>query len=188
MVRLTRRTFTAAGAAAVSLPAAAEDGWQALGRPGAVALLRHALAPGTGDPADFTLGDCSTQRNLDARGRAQARAIGAAFRARGVAVDGVYTSRWCRCRETAALLGLGPVAELAALDSFFGDRSRRDAQTRAVRAFLAAQPADARLVLVTHFVNIRALTGRGARSGEIVVAARRGDGALEVTGAILIPA
>ena len=185
---LSQRAFAAAVlATATSGSVRADDGWAALARPGAVAVMRHALAPGTGDPADFTLGDCRTQRNLDARGRAQARAIGAAFRARGIAVDGVYTSRWCRCRETADLLDLGPPEALPALDSFFRDRSTRDAQTRALRTFLAGRPADARLVLVTHSVNIRALTGRGVRSGEIVVLQRVGDG-VEVRGGIRIPA
>jgi broad specificity phosphatase PhoE len=150
--------------------------------------MRHALAPGTGDPAEFTLGDCATQRNLDARGRAQARAIGAAFRERGLAVDGVYTSQWCRCRETAALLELGEPQDLPALNSFFADRSTRDAQTRAVRAFLADRPAEARLVLVTHFVNIRALTGRGVRSGEIVVIDTDAEGDVQVLGEIRISA
>jgi broad specificity phosphatase PhoE len=184
---LTRRAFTTAAAVLSALPAVAEDGWDALRRPGAVALMRHALAPGTGDPADFRLGDCATRRNLDARGRAQARAVGAAFRERGITVDGVFTSRWCRCRETARLLGLGEPEDLPALNSFFRDRSTREAQTRAVRTFLAEQPADARLVLVTHFVNIRALTGRSVRSGEIVVVDGDAAGAVEVLGEILIP-
>ena len=83
--------------------------WAALDRPGAFAIMRHALAPGTGDPAGFTLEDCSTQRNLDDRGRAQALAIGAAFRARGVQFDAVLSSQWCRCQETASLLELGEV-------------------------------------------------------------------------------
>jgi broad specificity phosphatase PhoE len=187
MSGLTRRTFTAAAAVLSALPAVAEDAWKALRRPGTVAVMRHALAPGTGDPAAFTLGDCSTQRNLDARGRAQARAVGAAFRERDIRVDGVYTSRWCRCRETARLLDLGEPQDLPALDSFFRDRSTRDAQTRAVRRFLARQPQDARLVLVTHFVNIRALTGRSVRSGEIVVVDGDAAGAVEVLGEILIP-
>lgn len=163
-------------------PALAND-WAALQQPGAVAIMRHALAPGTGDPAEFRLGDCASQRNLDARGRAQARAIGAAFRARGITFDRVLTSQWCRCRETAELLALGPVEEVPALNSFFRDRSTRARQTREVSALIA----DARggLMLVTHQVNISALTGRGAASGEVLVI-RPIDVGVEVLGSIMI--
>ena len=162
---------------------AAADDWDALGQPGAIAIMRHALAPGTGDPADLTIGDCATQRNLDATGRAQARAIGQAFRDRGIAFDRVFTSQWCRTRETAELLALGPVEEAPALNSFFRDRSTRDAQTADLRALIAATPG--RLMLVTHQVNISALTGRSTRSGEVLVI-RQTDAGTEVLGSILI--
>ena len=170
----------------LAAPAAAAAGWEALRQPGAVALMRHALAPGTGDPAGFRLGDCSTQRNLDARGRDQARRTGDAFHERGIEVDAVLTSEWCRCRETAELLALGPVEAFPALNSFFRDRSTRGEQTDALRDFLAAQPDGRRLVLVTHQVNITALTGRGVGSGEIVVVEVSPEGTVEVTGSILI--
>lgn len=140
-----------------------------LAAPSTVAIMRHALAPGTGDPGAFRLGDCATQRNLDARGRAQARAIGAAIRASGVQIDRVLTSQWCRCRETAALLDVGPVEDAPMLNSFFEDRSTADDQTEALRAFLAALPPDETVMLVTHQVNITALTGRGVSSGEVFV-------------------
>ncbi len=166
------------------LPTAlAADDWDALAQPGAVAIMRHALAPGTGDPEDFRRGDCATQRILDDRGRAQARAIGAAFRARGIAFDAVLTSQWCRTRETAELLGFGPVTEAPALNSFFGRFERRDGQTSALRDLLAAEPR--RIMLVTHQVNISALTGQATRSGEVLVIRMR-DGAAEVLGRILI--
>lgn len=87
---------------AMALPASAND-WDALDQPGAVAIMRHALAPGTGDPADFELDDCSTQRILSDAGRDQARRIGAAFRERGITFDRVLTSQWCRTTETAEL-------------------------------------------------------------------------------------
>ena len=116
------------------LPASvAANDWDALTEPGAFAIMRHALAPGTGDPADFRLDDCTTQRNLDARGREQARAIGAAFRDRGITFDVVLTSQWCRTRETAELLGLGEVVEAPALNSFFQRlRAARSADARHV--------------------------------------------------------
>jgi phosphohistidine phosphatase SixA len=147
------------------MAALAESGWEALKRPGAIAIMRHAIAPGTGDPAEFRLGDCITQRNLDDRGRTQARAIGQAFRENGIVVDRVLSSQWCRCLETAELLDLGPVEEFPALNSFFADRSTRNAQTRETRSFLASLPDDARIMLVTHQVNITALTGRSVASG-----------------------
>lgn len=167
------------------LPASALSAdFSALTRPGAVAIMRHALAPGGGDPARFRLGDCATQRNLDAAGRDQARAIGAAIRsaigAADVSVDRVLTSQWCRCRETGRLLDLGPVEDLPALDSFFADRARGPAQTEALRAFLAARPEGERLMLVTHQVNITALTGVFPRSGEVVVIDVAPDGTVTV--------
>ena len=171
-----------------SIPGAAADGtaWKALQQPGNVAIMRHAIAPGTGDPANFTLGDCSTQRNLDATGRAQAQAIGAAFREHGVGVDRVLTSQWCRSRETAELLDLGPVKAFPPLNSFFRDRSTADAQTRRTRDFLASLPDDERVVLVTHQVNITALTDRFPSSGEVLVIDPGDDGTIETLGSIQI--
>ena len=159
------------------------DDWEALDQPGAIAIMRHALAPGGGDPAGFDVTDCATQRNLDDRGRAQARAIGAALRDRGIRFDRVLTSQWCRCRETAELLNLGPVTEEPALNSFFGNRSRGPAQTEATRALLA-EGGD-RLMLVTHQVNITALTGVFPASGEVVIF-RDTDAGIEVLGRIRI--
>ncbi|SDU43429.1 histidine phosphatase family protein [Stappia sp. ES.058] len=163
----------------------AQDAWAALKQPGAIAVMRHALAPGTGDPAGFTLGNCTTQRTLDDRGRAQARKIGDRLRAEGVSFDRVLTSQWCRCRETARLLALGAVEDLPALNSFFTQRARRDAQTRETLALLRARPADEAVLLVTHQVNITALTGVYPASGEIVVG-RMGQDGFEVSGTIEI--
>lgn len=165
---------------------AADPAWQALREAGVVAVMRHAVAPGTGDPADFELDDCATQRNLDAAGRAQARAIGAAFRAHAVAVDKVLTSQWCRCRETAELLDLAPVEEFPPLNSFFADRSAAAAQTRRTRAYLAGLPATEMVVLVTHQVNITALTGVHPASGEVVAVAAGADGAVEVRARVVV--
>ena len=169
-------------------PAAAQDdalyGALALLRqPGAIAIMRHARAPGTGDPAGFRLGECGTQRNLDDAGREQARRIGARLRAAGVAAP-VYASEWCRTRETADLLGVGPVTPLPVLNSFFGDRASEAAQTAALRAFL--DTLDSPAVLVTHQVNITALTGVFPVDGELVVL-RRGPGGFSVAGRLTPP-
>jgi phosphohistidine phosphatase SixA len=159
--------------------------WAALADGGHVALMRHAEAPGTGDPRNFRLEDCSTQRNLDETGREQARRTGQAFREHGVAVGRVLSSRWCRCLETAELLGLGEVVAFAPLDSFFGERARGPDQTEAVRDLLADADAEGpSLVMVTHQVNITALTGIFPRSGEIVVLRLGGADIFETIGAI----
>lgn len=158
-------------------PARADEKlWEALNRAGHFAIMRHALAPGTGDPANFQVKDCTTQRNLDDAGRAQARAIGEQFRARGITAAQVYSSQWCRCLETARLLGLGEVTELPPINSFFQDFSRREPQTEALRQWLSSRDLQAPLVLVTHQVNITTFTGVFPSSGEIVVVRRTADG------------
>ena len=191
MIRLTALAALLAAALALPHPAAAQDAeaaWAALKQPGTVAIMRHALAPGGGDPANFELGDCSTQRNLNDAGRAQARRIGRAFRDQGIQVDRVLTSQWCRCRDTAELLDLARVEDFPALNSFFQDRSTRDAQTAEVRRLLADAPADEKLVLVTHQVNITALTDVFPSSGEVVVIEVADDGTVDVRGTVLIRA
>ncbi len=159
------------------------DDWDALDTPGAFAIMRHALAPGTGDPATLTIGDCNTQRNLSQQGRDQATRIGAAFRDRGHTFDIVLTSQWCRCRDTAELLALGPVEEVPAFNSFFQDFSTRESQTADALALLADR--EDRPFIVTHQVNIRTLTGDTTRSGEVLIVRHSGD-RLDVLGSILI--
>ncbi len=157
-------------------PAAA----QSLDRAGTVLIMRHALAPGVGDPAGFRLDDPSTQRNLNDVGREQARAIGQRLREAGFAPAQVLTSRWRRCSETAELLDLAPVEAFPPLDSFFGRRERRAEQTEALRAFLRDLPPERSVMLVTHQVNITALTGVVPGSGEILSLAVSPDGAVQV--------
>lgn len=162
---------------------AVANDWDVLRQEGAIAIMRHALAPGVGDPEPFQIGDCSTQRNLDDRGREQARTIGAELRERGIVFDRVLTSQWCRTRETATLLDVGPVEDAQALNSFFRDFSGREAQTK--EALELIDQLDGKLMLVSHQVNISALTGQSTRSGEVLVAKRSGEG-LKVIGSILI--
>ena len=172
------------GLAAREAPAADDAAlWRALAAGGHVALMRHALAPGVGDPRGFRLDDCATQRNLNDVGRAQARATGEAMRRNGISRAEVRTSAWCRCRETAELLGFGPAAVEPFLNSFFGDRTDEPAQTAALRDFIGkVVPGSPIQVLVTHQVNITALTGLSPRSGEIVVIAPGGSQGLQVLG------
>ncbi len=157
----------------LAFPAVADEAaWEVLEQPGAFVLMRHAPTPDTADPAEVRIGDCSTQRNLNETGREQARRIGRAFRKRGIAFDAVFTSQWCRCRETGELLGLG----LASVS-----------QTATTKKFLSDNLPRKRLLLVTHQFNISALTDAYTRSGEILVLPRFPDGMLRPIGSIHIP-
>ena len=134
---------------------------------GHILMIRHALAPGNGDPPDFKIGDCTTQRNLDETGRSQARSIGDWLRSKGITSARIYSSQWCRCLETARLIDLGPVQELAALNSFYEKIEDREPNLRALNDFISRQPVDGDLIiLVTHFVTISAIAGTGVSSGE----------------------
>lgn len=177
-----------AGSAVADARAAAlteEQLWTLLGTGEATALMRHALAPGTGDPADFAIDDCATQRNLSDTGREQARAIGERFRTHGIDTARVHASRWCRCLETARLLDLGEVQPFEGLHSFFRDRAAEPERTAATLTLIRAQTraGSPPLVLVTHQVNITALTGIFPDSGEIVVVRPDADG-VEILGRI----
>ncbi len=159
---------------APGLSLAADDAWQALRQPGAIVLFRHANAPGTGDPPGFVLGVCATQRNLDERGRAEARAIGAAFRDQGIMVGRVLASQWCRARETAELAFPGLVEDAPVFNSFFGNRTAEPEQTAAALATLSQWKGPGAMVVVSHQVNVAALTGIAPRPGEGIIVGPRG--------------
>ncbi len=172
---MTRRlgTLLVFAVAAWMAPSHAADpdtdaAWAALQK-GAIVLFRHATAPGTGDPAGFRLGDCATQRNLDATGRAEAARIGSALRARGVRVDAVLSSQWCRTHETAELAFPGRVKDEPVFNSFYDNAANDPRQTAAARALLLEWTGPGTLVVVSHQVNITALTGIYPASGEGVV-------------------
>jgi phosphohistidine phosphatase SixA len=141
-------------------------------QPGSVVLIRHALAPGVGDPAAFALNDCKTQRNLSDEGRTQAVRIGEFFRQQRVPVEVVWSSQWCRTRETADLAFPGLRVDKVAFNSFFGEPDNAPAQTREAKALLDAWQGSGLLVVVTHQVNITAITGVVPGSGEAVVLRR----------------
>ena len=143
-------------------------------------LIRHALAHGGGDPANFRVDDCSTQRNLSDEGRAQAVAIGALFRANGIASARVLSSQWCRCLETARLMSLGEVEEFSTLNSFFQAYEREGLQTQQLNSWLSKQDLSVPTVLVTHQVNITALTNVFPSSGEIILVKRTEAGSFEL--------
>lgn len=173
--------------AAAADPELGEDAlWAALRAGGHVALMRHALAPGVGDPAGFRLDDCATQRNLSEQGRRQARDTGELFRRHGVNRVDLYSSQWCRCLDTARLLDLGEVQAYPALNSFFENERGGTEQTARVKSLIFAHAGDRTLMLVTHQVNMTALTGIYPQSGEILIL-RPKSGKLEFLGRLRAP-
>jgi phosphohistidine phosphatase SixA len=168
---------------AYAQPATEAELWRVLKTGSGIALMRHAVAPGTGDPAGLRLDDCSTQRNLSDEGREQARRIGERFREQGIMQMTVVSSQWCRCLETATLLELGEVTQHPDLNSFFSDRTTEEAQTANIKAFITSYVGELPLMLVTHQVNMTALTGIVPASGEIIILRKTSDG-FEVAGRI----
>jgi phosphohistidine phosphatase SixA len=154
---------------------------------GSIILFRHANAPGVGDPPNFQVSDCSTQRNLDEVGRLQAKRIGEYLQANGVKVQRVITSQWCRCKETAALafskLTADARQENPAFNSFFNDRQDEPKQTESAKALLMEWKGPGTLIVVTHQVNITALTSIFPQSGEGIVLQKQGN-QLKVVGRI----
>lgn len=137
-----------------------------------VLLMRHADAPGYGDPAGYVMGNCSTQRNLGAYGKEQSKAIGVWLAQQGISHARVFSSPWCRCLDTAQLLNKGPVKIEQALGSFFDDMSQKDKQTRALESLIKSLlNMDERtpVILVTHHVNIEAFTGKVVSVGDMVL-------------------
>ena len=170
---MNRREFaltTAVGLGSTALPAWAQAPgfWELLREGGCVVLMRHALTdPGVGDPPNFQIGNCSTQRNLSEAGREQARRVGAAFLRERVKLDQVRSSAWCRCVDTA-MLAFKQNTVWPPINSFFG-AGGQDEQTRAVLSAVQGWQAPRNLMLVTHQVNVTALTGEFLSMGEVVV-------------------
>ena len=156
--------------------------WAAVREGSAFVVMRHALAPGTGDPEAFDVSNCATQRNLSDAGRRQAMQIGDRLRANGVAQAAVFSSAWCRCLDTARLLDVGPVETLAPLNSFFRNWQSRDPQMAALTSWLSSHKPTSPLILVTHQVNVTALTGVYPKSGDMIVVRRQADGRFIVLG------
>ena len=133
-----------------------------------VILMRHALTPGFGDPNNFVLTDCSTQRNLDTEGRAQAKKIGAGILKTGLIFKEIISSEWCRCIQTAELLDLGNWTTFHGLNSFFQNYADRKTTFELLNNKLSTIDNGLTL-MVTHQVVISAVTKRVVNSGELVV-------------------
>ena len=173
---LPRRAFLAGAAAILLAPRVRADddraSWDRLRKGGLVVLIRHAATePGLGDPQGFRLDDCKTQRNLSQAGREDARRIGARFKAERIPVAQVLTSPWCRCRETAQL-AFGRAEDWAPLSSFFDFPHNEPEYTERVKkriGGLSRRNLAGNVVMVTHNVNIAALSKHSVATGEMVL-------------------
>ena len=186
---LSRRALLLAGLALpwASAFAASEPIWAELRRGGLAVLLRHAATePGAGDPPGMRLDDCKTQRNLSSAGRDDARRLGERFRRERVPIERVYTSPWCRCRETAEL-AFGRGEDWEPLASVFDFPEREPDYTERVKKRIlshAQRGARGNLLLVTHNVNIAAITRESLGPAEAAVVRVRGCCGLRVLGRI----
>jgi phosphohistidine phosphatase SixA len=133
-----------------------------------VFFLRHALAPGYGDPTDFNIDNCKTQRNLNSEGKDQAVSIGTDLKSIDISFDKIYSSEWCRCTETASLLNLGEVTTFSGLNSFFQDHFNREETLAKLMNKLESLDKTGHVLMVTHQVVISAITGINVSSGEAV--------------------
>jgi len=135
-------------------------------------IMRHARAPGVGDPAGFILSDCASQRNLNDQGREQAKEIGAWLKKSGIEQASVYTSPWCRCVDTAKLLDIGKVEVAPELASTFENNLSLPNKSEDLRKFIVNYlnlSHKLPLIMVTHEVNILALLNVETSSGEMLV-------------------
>ena len=163
--------------------------WALLKQPGHIALLRHSNAPGaTPEPYGIDLKDCSIQRSLDDAGRAQARRIGDEIRKHGMNRVSLDSSQFCRALETAKLTGLGPVAELPALNQvFLTDLSGMRETAEKAAKFMKSVPANQLTILVSHVSNIQSIAGVNLSSGEMAILHIDAAGAVAVDGRIMVP-
>ena len=151
---------------------------------GYVLLMRHALAPGVGDPENFRVGDCTTQRNLSEEGRQDARDIGKWLERREVKIRSIESSRWCRAKETAELLGIGSVKPNKNLDSLFQESDLFNHKQTIEKKKRIENYRNTRglLVFVGHLVNISAITGVSLDSGEGVLVRANAKGEIKIMG------
>ena len=137
---------------------------------GKLILIRHAYAPGNGDPNNFNLNDCSTQRNLSEDGRKQAQQIGEFFRKNKIKIEKVLSSEWCRCKETAKI-AFKNFSTNNFLNSFYSSKyeKNKDKLVKALNYYIKKFESNKNLILVTHYVMISEVLNYSPSSGEIVV-------------------
>ena len=144
-------------------------------------FIRHAIAPGNGDPNNFDINDCSTQRNLDKNGIEQSKKIGQFFANNKIKIDKVLSSEWCRCKDTAKY-AFQKFETFNALNSFYDVRfaANEGKQIKDLKNYIKKWDDDKNLVLITHFVVISSILNIGSSSGEIIIA----DKNLNIIGSI----
>ena len=137
---------------------------------GKLIFIRHAYAPGSGDPINFNLNDCSSQRNLDKNGKEQAKKIGDFFNEKKIPIQKVISSQWCRCKETA-LIAFSNYQIKSFLNSFYSKKysKNREPQIEELKLFIKKWDRKKNLILITHYVVISEILNYSPSSGEIVV-------------------
>ena len=135
-----------------------------------IIFIRHAIAPGNGDPLNFDILDCSTQRNLSKGGELHALKIGKFFKKNDIKISKVLSSEWCRCKDTANI-AFGNFQTFSALNSFYEARfaKNKSKQIKELKNFLNNWESDSNLIIVTHFVVISELLNKGTSSGEMIL-------------------
>ena len=135
-----------------------------------IIFIRHAIAPGSGDPKNFNIKKCSTQRNLNDEGKIQSKKIGNFFKINKIEISKILSSEWCRCKDTAKI-AFGKFETFNALNSFYEARfqENRSSQLRDLRNFISSWESDSNLILVTHYVVIYDLLNSAVSSGEMII-------------------
>ena len=135
-----------------------------------IIFIRHALAPGNGDPDNFNINDCTTQRNLSKNGIIQSKKIGLFFEKNKIKIDKVLSSEWCRCKDTAKI-AFNNFETFNALNSFYDEKfaSNEDMQIKNLKKYIKSWESDKNLILVTHFVVISSILNIGTSSGEMII-------------------
>ena len=139
-----------------------------------IIFIRHSLAPGTGDPENINLNDCKTQRNLNSEGIKQSKKIGNFFKKNNIIVEYIFSSEWCRCKDTA-FHAFESFKTFDALNSFYSEKfyKNKNKQIKKLKKFISDWDNKSNLVLVTHYVVILEILGIGAGSGEIIISNKK---------------
>ena len=137
---------------------------------GNLIFIRHAYAPGGGDPNNFNINDCKTQRNLSNKGREQAKKIGSFFKDNNIPIDQIYSSEWCRCKETA-LIAFNEFETKNFLNSFFNSKftQNKNSQIKSFKKFIKSWDGKKNLIFITHYVFISEILNYASSSGEIII-------------------
>ena len=139
-----------------------------------IIFIRHSLAPGTGDPENINLNDCKTQRNLNNEGIKQSKKIGNFFKKNNIRVEHIFSSEWCRCKDTA-FHAFESFKTFDALNSFYSEKfyKNKNRQIKRLKKFISEWDNKSNLVLVTHYVVILEILGTGTESGEIIISNKK---------------